>query len=171
MASFVEAWLAEQAALKQEQKRTRYRQRRAQRAREYRKKRTPEQRAAFYRSVVRPWKRGRGKLAVNLRLRIYKVVRRAGARRFGTPLALLGCSINEVREHLESQFQPGMSWDNYGHEWDVDHIRPCSKFNIFDSAEQQACFHFSNLQPLWKPEHREKNKADGVFSKQRISHW
>lgn len=63
-------------------------------------------------------------------------------------LELVGCSLEQLRSHLESQFQPGMSWDNYG-EWHVDHIRPCASFDLSKPAEQQACFHYSNLQPLW----------------------
>ena len=46
-------------------------------------------------------------------------------------------------------FHPGMSWDNYGSAWHIDHIRPCSSFDFSDPEQQKKCFHFSNLQPLW----------------------
>lgn len=67
-----------------------------------------------------------------------------------TTLNLLGCSIEELKVHLESQFTEGMNWDNYGKNgWHVDHIVPIAYFNLSDSFQQQLCFHFTNLQPLW----------------------
>jgi len=61
---------------------------------------------------------------------------------------LLGCSIEYLKVHLESQFQFGMSWDNYG-DWHIDHKVPCAKFDLSSPEQQMACFHYSNLQPLW----------------------
>jgi len=67
----------------------------------------------------------------------------------------LGCSIPQLKGHLESLFQPGMSWNNRG-DWEIDHIRPCASFNLLDPEQYRCCFHFSNLQPLWRKENREK---------------
>jgi len=67
----------------------------------------------------------------------------------------LGCSIPELKAHLESLFQPGMTWANRG-EWEIDHIRPCASFNLLDPEQQRCCFHFTNLQPLWKAQNRQK---------------
>ena len=53
---------------------------------------------------------------------------------------------------LESKFQKGMSWANHGNgdgKWNVDHIWPCSKFDFTSRAQQNKCFHYTNLQPLW----------------------
>ena len=63
-------------------------------------------------------------------------------------LELLGASVTFVKKYLESLFQPGMSWDNYG-EWHVDHIIPCASFDLNDPEQQKKCFHYTNLQPLW----------------------
>jgi uncharacterized Zn finger protein (UPF0148 family) len=60
----------------------------------------------------------------------------------------LGCTWDELCAYLESKFQPGMSWDNYG-EWHVDHIKPLSSFNLEDPAEFKKACHYTNLQPLW----------------------
>lgn len=71
---------------------------------------------------------------------------------------LLGCSIKELKEHLENQFTSGMSWDNYG-QWHIDHIVPCAVFDLSKASEQKKCFHYSNLQPLWKADNiRKKDK-------------
>ena len=65
-------------------------------------------------------------------------------------LELLGCSIFQLREWLESQFREGMSWESYGFRgWHIDHRRPCSSFNLSDPLQQVMCFHYTNLQPLW----------------------
>jgi hypothetical protein len=69
---------------------------------------------------------------------------------------LIGCTPNQLRDHLEAQFRPGMTWENYG-KWEVDHIRPCRSFNLAIIQEQRDCFHFSNLQPLWLQENRSKS--------------
>lgn len=70
----------------------------------------------------------------------------------GSAIQLLGCSINEFRLHLESRFELGMSWGNYGKglgKWNIDHIIPVSRFNLIDPDQQEICFHFSNMQPMW----------------------
>jgi hypothetical protein len=61
-----------------------------------------------------------------------------------------GCSSEELRKHLESQFVDGMSWENYGiHGWHIDHIMPCSAFNLQDDFQAKTCFNWKNLRPLW----------------------
>jgi hypothetical protein len=71
-----------------------------------------------------------------------------------TVIALVGCDLSELSYHLERQFLPGMSWDNYGRSsgtgWEVDHITPVSAFDMTDAEHVAACWHWSNLQPLWK---------------------
>lgn len=63
---------------------------------------------------------------------------------------LIGCDIEFVRLYLESKFTSGMTWRNYGIKgWHIDHIIPCSSFNLQDEDERKRCFHYTNLQPLW----------------------
>ena len=62
--------------------------------------------------------------------------------------ALLGCSIEFLWTHLESQFQPGMTRENRG-EWHIDHIKPVDAFDLSDPNQQRECFNYTNLQPLW----------------------
>jgi hypothetical protein len=72
---------------------------------------------------------------------------------------LLGCTGVFLIEHLASHFSSGMSWDNYGDVWEIDHIRPCDSFELSDPVQLQACFHYSNLQPLTcEANARKKNK-------------
>ena len=83
-----------------------------------------------------------------LRERMRKALK--GFAKTSTTKQLLGCSLEEFRAHLESKFKEGMSWDNYGRfGWHIDHIRPCSAFDLSDGVQQRECFHHTNLQPLW----------------------
>lgn len=70
-------------------------------------------------------------------------------------LLLLGCTVEELKAHLQNQFLPGMSWDNYG-QWHIDHIRPCASFDLTDPEQQRQCFNFKNLQPLWAKDNLSK---------------
>lgn len=99
---------------------------------------------------------GNHRLAALMGGRIRKALKRN--RKAARKQVLLGCSIKGLRAHLESLFQPGMSWDNYGHAgWHVDHIRPCASFDLIDPEQQRCCFHFTNLQPLWAKDNFQKN--------------
>ena len=63
---------------------------------------------------------------------------------------LLGCTIVEFRGYIQKQWLPGMSWDNWTKDgWHIDHIKPCSSFDLSKEYEQRACFHYTNMQPLW----------------------
>ena len=79
----------------------------------------------------------------------------AVSKKYGSTMELVGCSIDNLIQHLESQFMEGMTWDNYG-EWHVDHIRPCASFDLSCVKQQRECFHYTNLQPLWRKDNQDK---------------
>lgn len=96
----------------------------------------------------------------NLRNRIRLVLK--GLRRGGHLPELVGCSIDFLKKHLESKFQEGMNWDNYG-KWHVDHIKPCEAFDLINIEEQKECFNWKNLQPLWGKDNISKGaKYNGI---------
>lgn len=71
----------------------------------------------------------------------------------------LGCSVQELRSHIEHQFQSGMSWENYGM-WELDHVIPLAlAFQRGPEAFTEAC-NYKNLQPLWKIDHDIKTRKD-----------
>lgn len=89
-------------------------------------------------------------LSCKLRNRVHRAIKKQSAIKSGKTIELLGCSIEYVRKHLEAQFSPGMTWDNHTfHGWHIDHIKPCASFDLTDPEQQKACFHYTNLQPLW----------------------
>lgn len=87
------------------------------------------------------------KLAERARVRMNQVL--DGLKKAGHTEDLWGCSVAEFRAHIEAQFKPGMTWENHGPVWHIDHIRPCASFDLSDPAQQKACEHFSNQRPLW----------------------
>jgi hypothetical protein len=70
-------------------------------------------------------------------------------------LSLVGCTVQRLAEHLESQFLPGMDWSNIPL-WDIDHIRPLKSFDLSDAGQRTIACHFSNLQPLWRKDNLRK---------------
>lgn len=73
---------------------------------------------------------------------------------------LVGYTVTELRDHLESMFAPGMTWDNYGRGgWEIDHVRPVSSFTFTSANEPEfgECWSLSNLQPMWWWENRSKS--------------
>lgn len=89
------------------------------------------------------------KIKKRLRTRLYIAVTSKGTIKSKKTLDLLGCSIIELKSYLESKFLPTMTWDNYGEYWHIDHVIPCSSFNLLDEEEQKKCFNYTNLQPLF----------------------
>jgi len=90
-----------------------------------------------------------------LRARLVAAVK--GKNKSKRTMELLDCSIKFLRNHLESQFKPGMTWENNSvHGWHIDHIKPCAKFNLTKESEQRKCFHYTNLQPLWAEDNLRK---------------
>ena len=90
------------------------------------------------------------KISHNFRTRMWELLKITKTSKTTSILNLLGNNINEVKLYLEKQFKPEMTWLNHGKVWEIDHIKPCSSFNLVELEEQQKCFHYTNLQPLFK---------------------
>jgi Prasinovirus endonuclease VII len=87
---------------------------------------------------------------IRKRLRTRLLLALSGGYKRGSTIELLGCSIADFKIYLESKFESGMSWENYGCDgWHIDHIMPCAIFDLTKPEHQKRCFHFSNMQPMW----------------------
>jgi len=93
------------------------------------------------------------KLKDSLRHRIYLALK--GISKSKRTMELLGCSIEQLKQHLKIKFTKGMSFKNYG-KWHIDHVVPCASFDLSNPEEQHKCFNFKNLQPLWAKDNLEK---------------
>jgi len=89
-----------------------------------------------------------------LRERISKSVRKAlklqGSAKNSATWSKLPYTPQQLREHLESQFDSNMSWENHGTYWHIDHIHPQSllPFDSMDHPNFQKCWALENLRPL-----------------------
>jgi hypothetical protein len=63
--------------------------------------------------------------------------------------SLLAVDLTEFRIYIQGQFSPGMTWENHGEVWHLDHVIPCASFDLSDPEQQRICFHWSNYQPLF----------------------
>jgi flagellar hook protein FlgE len=98
---------------------------------------------------------GQFKIRKNIRDRMRSAMQ--GKSKSKNTMELLGCTIEELKTHLEKQFTHGMNWDNYGKKgWHIDHILPCASFDLTDPEQQRKCFHYTNLQPLWATDNYKK---------------
>ncbi len=73
-------------------------------------------------------------------------------------IKLIGCDRKHLLRHLEVQFKRGMNWENYGKVWVIDHHIPISAFNYNNKKEVAACWHFSNLKPMFTLDNIRKGK-------------
>lgn len=89
------------------------------------------------------------RLTCALRKRLYSTIKVQNGDKNLKFIDLIGCTSNELKSYIESKFLPTMTWENYGSYWHIDHIIPCSSFNLIDENEQKKCFHYTNLQPLF----------------------
>lgn len=73
---------------------------------------------------------------------------------------LVPYNLEQLKQHLESQFTPSMNWNNYGSYWEVDHIIPQNTFNFssYTDKEFQICWSLLNLRPLTIYENRSRPK-------------
>jgi len=99
------------------------------------------------------------RISCRIRGSVNTVIRKYKGKKCDSTMKLLGCSVDEFKSYMESKFTKGMTWDNRGFNgWHIDHIKPCSSFDLTKEDEQRKCFHYANLQPLWAKDNLVKGK-------------
>lgn len=97
------------------------------------------------------------KLGVNIRNHATKISQIVKTKKGKTSLEYLGCTLEEFKAHIESQWQEGMTWENHSVDgWHIDHIKPIDWY-IKNSDDPWQANHYTNLQPLWAEENLSKN--------------
>lgn len=115
-----------------------------------------------FRALDRAWKEYRDrriqfKLATTLRVRLYQALKKN--KKVGSHVKDLGCTLEELKIHLEKQFKEGMTWKNWSKDgWHVDHIKPLARFDLTKREQFLEVCHYLNLQPLWAKENISKGK-------------
>jgi len=109
---------------------------------------------------VKKWKKvtdtTNGKLSWNYRRRVRKEI---GSGKGWSKL--LGCSTEHLKKWFEFNFNIdshiGMSWDNYGTVWEIDHVAPCCMFDMANDEHVAICFSWTNTLPITVAYNQTKN--------------
>tara|TARA_R110000868_G_scaffold179681_1_gene419867 strand:+ start:155 stop:814 length:660 start_codon:yes stop_codon:yes gene_type:complete len=125
----------------------------------YEKTKNTEHRRRVSRASQRSWSRKKYHNDLSYRLKtivgvaVRHALKKQGGVKTGRTFEALPYTPQQLKEHLESQFQPWMTWENYG-EWEIDHIYPQSllPYDSFDHPNFLKCWSLDNLQPLGKIE-------------------
>lgn len=116
--------------------------------RKYDEARTPEQRKAKYEKEKNRLKTDiQFKLSRYLRRRLYDALNKGY--KSGSSVSDLGCSVLELKVYIESKFQDGMTWSNWGQKgkvWHIDHIIPLASFDLTNREQLLKAVHYTNLQ-------------------------
>ena len=117
-----------------------------------------------YRENYKPRKRqqrkerGENDLIYNLinrmRGRFRKYLKTLNITKKNSTFEIVGCTPQQLKEHLERQFISGMTWENRN-EWHIDHIIPLSSAKT--EEELYKLCHYTNLQPLWAEDNIKKS--------------
>lgn len=124
----------------------------------------------YQKNYEKEYRKDRRKNDLNYKIRsslstaIFVALRKnSSGKRKKSCLSFLSYSIKELREHLESLFEPWMNWDNWGKydakiwddndpstwKWQIDHIIPKSmfKYTSMEDEEFKKCWALENLRP------------------------
>jgi hypothetical protein len=112
------------------------------------------------------------KAAIAIRRRFYMAVRNqvydGWNIRSGEAVRLLGCTIAEFVQHIESLWTDGMTWSNWTSDgWHIDHIAPLSAFDLLDTDQLKVACHYTNLRPLWAEDNLRKGARVEVPSNRK----
>ena len=116
------------------------------------------------------------KIKRNISRRIREIL---GQEKSETCMSYTGCSLDKLKNHIESTMLEGMIWQNYGTSvigkykncWHIDHIIPVNAFNWNNIVEQKACSHYSNLRAFWWDDNIIKHDTFDPDEKSRYMRW
>lgn len=115
---------------------------------EYKKEMTKRKREAMRRNKRDPRFRAMHNAGKRLKEAVLKEYKRT-----------VGCDRPHFTAHIEKQFSKGMTWDNYGTVWHIDHVIPLSSFDLLNPEEVRRAGHYTNLQPMFAQENRDKSDS------------
>lgn len=104
----------------------------------------------------------------NLRTRLANLIRQSGSKKFSVSRDVFLYTADQLRAHFEKQFTAAMSWANYAIYWEIDHILPCSGFDLTKLEQCLICFGLENLRPLTLPINRSRYHTGQIQQKSVI---
>jgi hypothetical protein len=110
-----------------------------------------------HKRAARKWLSGHPAIGM-MRKIVHRMIRATDLPKTSRTQQYIGCTPGFLRNHLEEQFKPGMSWENYGKIWHIDHIVPLSWWDLENHPEHLfEASHYSNLKPMFVVENRTKS--------------
>jgi hypothetical protein len=113
-----------------------------------------------------------GRLENRLRNRLCKFLK--GKSNSQASQELVGCTHDEYIAHIESHFEEGMNWGNYGRgngKWTLDHTVPFKAFRTYDDELEQhqkiVCW-YKNVRPMWYKDNIIKHDSYTEDAKQAL---
>jgi len=103
------------------------------------------------------------KLKVRLRTRVYQALKNQGKQKNKRTLQYIDCTPQFFQEWIQFQLYDGMTLENYGKYWHVDHVIPCSKFDLSKPEKVNQCFNWKNLRPYLASKNLAKNDTINHF--------
>jgi len=98
------------------------------------------------------------RLRTGLRTRLNVAIKRNY--KAGSAVSDLGCSIEFFKEYIANQFTNGMSWNNWGKLWHLDHVKPLCQFDLTDRGQFLVVMHYTNYVPLLIADNLKKSIED-----------
>lgn len=102
------------------------------------------------------------KAAKIARAQLKRVLDTANLKKTRKTFDILKYTAAEFKEDIESKFKEGMTWDNYGSDWHLDHIKPVSMFSTEDIKDPSLVNALSNLMPMYISDHKIKTIKDMI---------
>lgn len=62
-------------------------------------------------------------------------------------------------QHIEKYMLDGMSYDNFGKVWSLDHIVPVGLFNFDDPEDLKLCYNYYNIMPMFNSDNKNKGAS------------
>ena len=141
--------------------------------RDWQKRKNSEEYRLYHNNYVREWckKQRVENPQYKLKSNISRRIRECLQTRTMSASKYVGCSILQLQCHLEKQFDEYMTWENQGI-WHIDHRIPASSFDLTNPIEKMACFHYTNLQPMWGGENiRKSNRYNAHDKHEYLKQW
>jgi len=101
------------------------------------------------------------KMKKYLRSRIYIAFTSRGLKKSNRTWKYIGCTSDFFRDWIEFQLYDGMTLENYGEYWHIDHVKPCASFDLNNEQNVEECFSWKNMRPLRS--NKNKIKRDKII--------
>lgn len=94
-------------------------------------------------------------ITTSLRTKLYRFIKTKG-KTCTEIISIIGCDYDYLKLWLEYLFNKKMTFKNYGKYWTIDHVYPCSKYNLTNEESIHECFNWRNLRPIIKLDNYKK---------------